>query len=308
MPDRSEAETQHATPLRSDRPAAAERPEPFSALVQVDWAGRTDPGRVRPNNEDHFLLIRFGRWLELLDGNLPADAVPSLAQEIGYGLAVADGVGGTSGGEVASRLALQAMINAVLHMPYWIMRIDEAQESEVLRRATARYQQVQQVLTEQAQAEPALESMGTTMTMTLSLGRNLLVAHIGDSRAYLFRDGKLHVLTRDHTVAQMLADQGLIAQEEVARSRLRHMLTRVLGPGMRADPDVQIVPLTDGDRLLLCTDGLTEMVEDQAIADVLARPDAAAALCRQLVDLALERGGKDNITVAVARYRFPPGP
>jgi protein phosphatase len=275
--------------------------------VQADFAALSDRGLVRPNNEDHYLVVRFGRSLEAVSTNLPEGTVPARSQEVGYGMVVADGMGGSAAGEVASRLAIQTLVNLVLDMPDWILRVDEVSAEEVLLRAEDRLRRVNTVVTDQANEVPAFYGMGTTMTVAWSLGVDLFVAHIGDSRAYLLRRGKLHQLTRDHTLAQELADYGQIAQGEVATHRLRHVLTRVLGREKEGvKPEVQRLRLANGDALLLCTDGLTDRVEEGAIADVLGGPQDAAAACRQLVDRALERGGKDNVTVVVTRYRLPP--
>ena len=145
--------------------------------------------------------------------------------------------------------------------------------------------------------------MGTTMTGTYSVGKNLFIVHVGDSRAYLFRDAKLYQITRDQTVAQALADSGQISENDISKHPLRHMLTNSMGS---RDGDVvaeiQQLKLADGDRIMLCSDGLTEMVSDEAIADVLARIPASADACQALVALALENGGKDNVTVVIARY------
>jgi protein phosphatase len=284
-----------------------DRPEPYSARVGVDLAGRSHPGKVRPNNEDHFLISRFGRFLEAVDTNLPADAVPRRAEESGYALVVADGMGGRPAGEDASRLAIAALVNLVLHTPDWILRLDEELlPDEVLRRAAERYEQVNRALAEQAQGDLGLSEFGTTMTLAFSVGRDLFVAHVGDSRAYLLRQGRLRRLTRDHTLAQELADRRLIGRQEVASHRLRHVLTRSLGDhGRRVEPDVTRIALEDNDCLLLCTDGLTEMVGDEVIGEALGSGEAAEAVCRGLVDRALVAGGKDNVTVVVARYRLP---
>jgi protein phosphatase len=129
---------------------------------------------------------------------------------------------------------------------------------------------------------------------------------VGDSRAYLFRDGTLRLLTRDQTHAQRLADEGLISQQDVARHRLRHVLTSALG-GSQQDvrAEIQRWTLADGDRLLLCSDGLTDMVDDAEIAAVLSRETRSDKACGLLVDRALANGGKDNVTVVVARYSIP---
>jgi protein phosphatase len=283
------------------------RPQAFSSLVRVDAAGWSHPGKVRPNNEDHFLISRFGRYLETLQSNLPEGAVPGCAEETGYGLLVADGVGGKAGGEVASTLAISTLVNLVLATPDWILRLDDHEwTEEVLERAKERCDQINEVLLEESASHPELAGLGTTLTLACSLGRDVFVAHVGDSRAYLFRGGRLHQLTRDHTLAQVLVDQGLLDKRQARVHRLRHVLTNVLGGSTREVlPEVRPAHLEDGDCLLLCTDGLTEMVDERRIAEILARPERSKDLCQRLVDLALEAGGKDNVTVVVARYRFP---
>jgi protein phosphatase len=148
--------------------------------------------------------------------------------------------------------------------------------------------------------------MGTTMTLAGSVGADLIIAHIGDSRAYLLRAGKLLRLTRDQTLAQALADAGAIRPEQVATHPSRHVLTGAITTQVGDVPvELQRLRLSDGDQLLLCSDGLTEMVSDAAIAGALDRAGSAASACRALVDLALEGGGKDNVTVILARYRIP---
>lgn len=282
--------------------------KPASALVRVDVAGLSHQGKVREQNEDHFLISRFGRYLETLDSNLPPGTVPARATETGYGLIVADGIGGKAGGELASRIAISTLVKLVLATPDWIMRLDDDfHEQIVLERARERGEQISAALVETAEAKPSLAGLGTTMTLATSLGMDLFIAHIGDSRAYIFRHGHLHQITRDHTLAQALADQGYIDQHEVATHRLRHVLTKALSATHPdAQPDVRKFPLEDGDILLLCTDGLTDMVTNDAITATLARGEKASVICQQLVEQALLGGGKDNVTVIVARYGFPP--
>jgi serine/threonine protein phosphatase PrpC len=151
--------------------------------------------------------------------------------------------------------------------------------------------------------------MATTLTVAATLGADFLVVHVGDSRAYLFRRGRLEQLTRDHNLAQALADIGAIRPEEAATHRLRHVLTNVVGAkGDEIKVELQHLRLEDGDQVLLCTDGLTDMAADAAIAEVIGRPGPAAAACDALVELALAGGGKDNVTVVLARYHIPDGP
>jgi PPM family protein phosphatase len=289
-------------PEAEQRPAAG-----ASSLVEVDLAALSHPGRVRPNNEDHFVATRFDRTMRTLASNLhPAD-VPSDYAETAYAFLVADGVGGSVAGELASRTAVLALVDLVLETPDWIMRLDGGLADEVLHRMERRFQQVREVLVARATEDPSLKGMATTMTVACSLGTELLTAHVGDSRAYVHRrDGRLERLTRDQTMAQSLADAGAISQEDVARHPSRHILTSALATrGAFVQVQLKRSRIENGDRLLLCSDGLTEMVPDETIAKVLSSGEPSAKACKRLVDLALEAGGKDNVTVVLASYRIP---
>ncbi|HET9794964.1 MAG TPA: protein phosphatase 2C domain-containing protein [Thermoanaerobaculia bacterium] len=275
-----------------------------SPRVDVDLGARTDPGRVRTNNEDHFLAARFQRTMTTLLTNLPEGIVPAAHADTAYGYLVADGMGGRAGGEVASRTAIGALVNLALQTPDWIMSFDESRIAEVLERMKQRFERLSTVLADRALADPELAGMGTTMTLVLSLGPDAIVTHIGDSRAYLQRGETLHRLTHDQTMAQSLADAGAITPEELKRHPLRHVLTGVISTRGRKSPiEFQHVHLEDGDQVLLCSDGLTDMVPDTVIAETLRGPGDSDALCRALVERALEAGGKDNVTVVIARYR-----
>ena len=153
--------------------------------------------------------------------------------------------------------------------------------------------------------------MGSTLTGVRSCGRDLLIMHVGDSRAYLSRAGRLERLTRDHTYAQMLVDAGQLSASDATTSRFRHMLVNVLGGTAEdVEVDVDLLRLENGDRLLLCTDGLTDCVTDDTIAATLAGSLPSKAVCERLLELALEGGGRDNITAIVATFGFqtPSGP
>jgi serine/threonine protein phosphatase PrpC len=264
------------------------------------------PGKVRLNNEDHFFVARFQRTMQTLLTNLPAGELPEHTGDTMYGMVVADGMGGEAGGEIASSLAIRTMVDLVLQTPDWIMRLDEQLVRQVGQRMTQRFRQIREVLNEMAQADPKLFGMGTTMTLACSTGADLLTAHVGDSRAYLFRAGQLYQLTRDQTAAQALVDAGTIRPEELATHPLRNRLTGAISTKLgETRAEIGAVPLADGDRLLLCTDGLTDMVPEEAITDLLRRSDEAQEACAALIDLALARGGKDNVTVVVARYDIP---
>jgi PPM family protein phosphatase len=282
-----------------------ELPESLSSGVQIDLAGLSHPGKVRPNNEDHFLLVRFGRFFEVLQTSLPAELFPSCFEDGGYAMTVADGMGGHAAGEEASRLAMLALVRLVLTTPDWILRAEDAlYTEEIKRRAAERFDQVNQALTEEAQADPQLHGFGTTMTLASSIGRKLFLAHIGDSRAYLFRRGILHQLTRDHTVVGELCAAGLLTRAQAATHHLRHALTRHLGSDSHAHADVHELALESGDSLLLCSDGLSDMVRKEEIAAMLASGAPAKTLCERLVDQALAAGGKDNVTALVAQYQI----
>lgn len=277
-----------------------------SARVEVDIGALSHPGKVRPNNEDHFLVIRLDRSMRALLSNLPPGQIPDRYDEIAYGMVVADGMGGAAAGEIASQLAIGSLIELVLRTPDWIMRFDEQRAQEVLLRIDQRFQQVTQLVMEGAKTNPKLSGMATTMTAACSLGQDLVIAHVGDSRVYLFREGRLHRLTRDHTVAQALADAGVIGADAVDSHPMRHVLTHAIGTrDAKTEAQLGMVRLVHGDQVLLCTDGLTEAVSGDAIAETLSVGGTSLSACRSLVDLALAGGGPDNVTVVLARYHIP---
>ena len=223
-------------------------------------AALSHPGKIRRNNEDHYLAVRFERTARTLLTNLSAAEVPEDLTETGYGLVVADGVGGSAAGEVASSTAVRVLLDLALGTPDWIMTFDSSRAQEVLARMEVRFRKVKEAFVQRAQADPALTGMGTTMTLACTAGSNLIIAHIGDSRAYLFRGGELHRLTHDQTVAQTLADAGAIKPEEVATHPRRHILTGAITTRqVDISTELHHLELADGDQLLLCTDGLTDM-------------------------------------------------
>src|SRR5262249_53936549 len=185
------------------------------------------------------------------------------------------------------------------------MRPDEQQTKRVMWRMAERFRRVHQTVIEQSLKNPAFSDTGTTLTLACSAGRDLIIAHVGNSRVYLFRQGKLRQLTRDHTLAEKLVDIGIINREEVASHQSQYFLTDTLGPTGRGNAEVQQVKLADGDVILLCTDGLNQLVEDPVIAGILTLMKSPSEACQLLVDLALARGGDDNITIVLARYKVP---
>jgi len=155
-------------------------PLSFSSQVRVDIAAMSDRGKVRFSNEDHFLVARTGRHLEVLASNLPPGEVPDKSVETVYGMVVADGMGGEEGGEVASRIAIRTLIELVLDQPDWIMRLDDELAEVTIRRARQRYREINAEIGRQSREHPALSRMGTTMTLAYSLAADLFVVHIGE--------------------------------------------------------------------------------------------------------------------------------
>ena len=201
----------------------------LSSTVKVEFGGLTHRGKVRPVNEDHYLITRLGRDQSTLLSNLPAGDVPEHFQEWGYAMIVADGMGGAARGEEASRLAISTLAQLLLQFGKWNLRINEKVAREVTERAERFYQRVGEAVIEEGRADPSLRGMGTTLIGAFSAGSDLFVCSVGDSRAYLFRRGRLLQLTRDQTYSQLLADIGQIPQHEVSTHHLRHILTDAIG-------------------------------------------------------------------------------
>lgn len=299
-------ETDTKASYRVSRPIKGEEFDVLSSTVKVEFGGLSHTGKVRPINEDHFMITRLGRDQETLLTNLPAGDVPQHFQESGYAMVVADGLGGAARGEVASRLAISTLAHLGIEFGKWNLRINEEIAREVSARVERFYQRVGEAVMEEGRADPSLAGMGTTLTGAFSAGNDLFVCSVGDSRAYLFRRGRLLQLTRDQTYSQLLADIGRIPQHEVSTHHLRHILTDAIGIGSgKINVKVRHLPLLHEDQLLLCTDGLTEMVDEEEIAGVLLRSQRAQETCQTLVDLALEHGGVDNVTVILAKYEIP---
>jgi protein phosphatase len=274
-----------------------------TAAVAVDAFGMTDRGKVREDNQDHFYLGQIGRFSRILTTSLPAGELPDSFEHANHVAVVADGMGGHKGGEVASRTAIIVFFHLLFDTPDWVLRVDEHNAQKILDRAATRYRSLDELLAERARVDPELQGMGTTMTLTYSIGLDLFLAHVGDSRAYLCREGVLRQLTRDHTHVQQLVDAGMLSREQAATHRLRNVLTNVLGGGLPlSDVDVHRVGLAAGDTVLLCSDGLYDAVRDEEITSILGEATSARDACRALVDRALARNASDNVTVVVSRY------
>ncbi|RUL88100.1 PP2C family protein-serine/threonine phosphatase [Tautonia sociabilis] len=275
-------------------------------LVRAEFAGKSDPGKVREINEDQFLVVRRRRERDLVTSSIPGELLIDHRQHA-YTAAVADGIGGHRFGDLASLLAMLVGWELGGHEIKWTLKTNPREIEDWKQKATVFMQLIHRALRDESRANPRLHGMGTTLTLCQSVGPSLGVVHVGDSRAYIYRKNSLQRLTKDHTLAQLMIDLGEADPDSPEVQRVRHVLSNALGVG-GADVFVEFSrhDLADGDRLLLCTDGLTDLVSDAEIALVLDAHPRPADACQALVNLALDRGGKDNVTVVVGRYEFPP--
>lgn len=205
-------------------------------------------------------------------------------------LAIADGMGGAAAGEVASSEAISTIVALD----------DDIPGSDVLTSLGQAVQRANDQLRSMVDEDPQLEGMGTTLTALLWTGQRLGLVHVGDSRAYLLRDGVLTQITQDHTWVQRLVDEGRITEEEATTHPQRSLLMRALGSGEHVDPDLSIREVRAGDRYLICSDGLSGVVSHQTLEDTLASYQGPQETVQELIQLALRGGGPDNITVIVA--------
>ena len=274
--------------------------------LDIDLGSITHQGLVRENNEDRYVVMRFVRSLENLSSNVDESLLGKGYSLSGHLMFVADGMGGMAAGEIASSLALSKLIELMVQTSAWIMGIERERDARIVEaRMRKRFFQIDETLKEEAIADPELQGMGTTLTVVATLGSDLVLAHVGDSRAYLLRGTTLTQLTTDHTLAQALVDAGIAKQNDPVVRSMRHVLTAAIGSLGDREPQVERFRLRSGDQVLLCTDGLTETVDDQLIVGVLSEARSAESACQSLVDLALAGGGTDNITVVLARFSAP---
>jgi protein phosphatase len=278
---------------------------PASALVDVAFGARSHPGHLRTANDDHYWIARIGRYLETVATSLPEGTAPARFDESGFGMVVADGLGGP-GAERASRLAIATLAELALHIGKWNVRVDDETAWSIVQQADLFYRRIDETVTSAGRMHPELAGMGSTLTAAYSGGDELFIVHVGHSRAYLCRGGRLRRLTRDQTLAQQVADTGRAVPVELAARDLRHIITDAMG-GLAGEADVQIETfrLLDNDVVMLCTNGLTDLVDEGKIAAVLTSPRPPDELCQMLVDLALSYGGVDNVTVLIGRYSIP---
>ena len=272
--------------------------------VAVSFGALTDPGKARDRNEDHYLIARLAKTMQICATSLPSDGQSPFSEEEGYLIVVADGMGGAAAGERASALAVESVEAFVQNTLKWFLHLGSREERVLFDELRESLQRADRTLFDRARSNPALYGMGTTLTMAYSVATDMYIVHAGDSRAYLFRDGQLDQVTSDHTLVQALVDAGMISSEEARHHHRRHVVTNVLGgPSEGVFAEIHKLEIRDGDVLLFCSDGLTEPVPDAEITGILAEHADPQDAARTLVDLALERGGPDNVTVVVARFQ-----
>jgi serine/threonine protein phosphatase PrpC len=270
--------------------------------LTVKAFGVTDKGKVRTTNEDQFLIAELTKAMRVWQTSLPEPKL-QVGEERAHLFLVADGMGGHRAGERASALAVAAIEEFTLNSFKWFSGSDATEAMKVLAQFQSAFSQADARILEEAAEHPELSGMGTTVTMAFHLGAQLCVVHVGDSRAYLYRDGELHRLTQDHTLVADMVRSGALRPDQVSEHQLRHTITNVVGGReLGVKVEARSVELQVGDRLLLCSDGLTEMVTNEAIAATLDAEPAPEAAARKLLAQASDGAASDNITLLVVRF------
>ena len=267
---------------------------------EVDVFGVTNVGKVRQQNQDHFLIASLKKQLAVRHTSIPAEnLVSGDTDRLAFLAMVADGVGGSAGGEEASRFALDAItgyITRSMHCYYTANPEDDAEFVQVLQQGVLR---VHEKLVQRGSAEDR-KGMATTLTAMLGVWPRAYILQVGDSRFYRLRDGQLLQISRDQTVAEDLVDSGVIKRTDPGHKKWSHVLSSAIG-GPEASPVVTAIDNAWGDVHLLCSDGLTKHVSDDQIAERLRTMTSAHQACQALLQDALDGGGSDNITIIIVR-------
>ncbi|KPJ94047.1 MAG: hypothetical protein AMS18_04505 [Gemmatimonas sp. SG8_17] len=270
----------------------------FTLEGPLDTYGMSHVGKVRQVNEDHFFIAAANKALTVQQTNLDnVQAFNHLKQSEAHLFVVADGVGSIGGGRLASGTAVQALGTYIGRTMGCYYSFDVEGENEFLENLENAVQHAH--LTVQREYSSHGKGPATTLTMATLIWPRAYIIHVGDSRAYYLRQGRLRQITRDQTMGELMIDEGIMTEEQVERSSLSSTLSSAIGAEIL--PSVGLIDLELNDVLLLCTDGLTRHVGDDGIADILQSAHSAKAACEQLVDAALEGGGRDNVTVVVSR-------
>jgi protein phosphatase len=289
---------------------------PLAAAPEIEIAGLSTCGRLQQENTDHYLAIRLGRLQETIVTSLTAGDLPPRFEEYAYAMLVADGMGSHGSGARASRLALSTLAHLAVRYGRWNVRVGVDTASDIVEQGEFFYRQVTDAMTQAARADFRLAEMATSLTAVYIAGTDLFFAHLGHSRAFLFRNGVLIQLTMEHTLERLISASAALRRARLEARRPRAQERRATDvvadrDAKRADaPDVSIehVQLWSGDRVMLCTDGLSDVVSEDRLSEVLAAPRNPADDCRRLVELAQSSGATDSVTVLVADYRIDRAP
>ena len=267
-----------------------------SRITRVDAYGLSHAGKVRSVNEDHFAIMTLQKAVQLRATNLQDTALLDRLRKPQVDIfVVADGVGGGIGGKIASGVAVKSVVEYLAEAVGCVQDFDVDRENAFLENLSQAVERGHHRLKEmfQTQGGPA-----TTLTMVTLVWPRAYVIHLGDSRGYYLRRGSLRQFTRDQTMGNYLVDIGAVTEQHAEKAGLYNVLSSAVGGDFV--PSVGVVDMSDGDALLLCTDGLTKHVSDERIAELLSSGSAEAAV-QSLVDAALDDGGTDNVTVVVAK-------
>ena len=277
---------------------------------RMDTFGLTDIGLVRERNDDQFLIADLKKSVIIHQTSLSYDdETHLLGGSQAQLLLVADGVGGHPGGDRASRMAVQGIVQYLLNTMHWLFRLNDGREDAFLDDLKGALTFTQEKFRQHAETVPMDQLMGTTITLAYIVWPQVYLVHVGDSRAYVFRGGEMIHLTHDQTYAQALVDAGLMQETEVRKSPLRHVLSGLVGCNPRQlVPEVSQFKLSLHDKLLLCTDGLTSQLTDDKIAALLAADLSSEEACGLLIEAANDAGGQDNVTVVLAHFTDTFGP
>ncbi|HKT61257.1 MAG TPA: protein phosphatase 2C domain-containing protein [Gemmatimonadales bacterium] len=268
---------------------------------EIDAHGVTHQGKVRKDNQDHFLLCSLRKQLVVRLSSIPeAEGLSTETERLASLAMVADGVGGAARGETASRLALQAVTRYVTRAMQCYYSSLPAEDEDLSGALEEGARQCHAELLRRGEQDMDVRGMATTLTLYLGVWPRGYLLQVGDSRCYLLRDGELTQITRDQTMAQEMVDLGVMKAEDAAGTRLAHTLTSSIG-GSESHPKVTRFDMNWGHVLLLCSDGLTRHVSDSRIKDVLRSMTSARQACETLLKDALDGGGTDNVTVVVGR-------
>ena len=268
---------------------------------ELDLFGLTHPGRVRSENQDHFLIGTLHRDLVIHGSSLTDTAdLPLRGERLATFAVVADGVGGRAGGAEASHLAVETIARYLSTAMACFQAVSPGLEDAFLDALRDGALQAHDTVRSSAAVRPGAKGMATTLTLAIGAWPRMYVVQVGDSRCYYYHNGTLRQLTRDQTVAQQLVDAGALRQSRMHESPFSHVLASAIG-AQAAEPAVSRVRMSRDAVVLLCSDGLTKHVTDDAIAGVLGTLRTAEQACRDLLQLALDDGGSDNITVLIGR-------